>query len=331
MSAAAIKPRLSIGRGDIDMLIAHPASPHARKVSWLDLLDPTPDERAIVESDHGFRLPSREDLSEVESSSRIYEENGVLFMSVPIASHGHAGEEAPSPIGFVLSKDVLVTIRYAPSRSFNAAAARFGKCDTGSSAEAFVILVEELVDVSADRIESIAADLDKVSRAVFRRSRSRRQHPARSNEALRNTLIEVGNAGEQLSQMRSRVLGLQRIIPFAAEPSRAWIPDGLRSRLRVAQGDLASLADYQTHLSDKVQFLLDAILGFINTRQNDIFTVLTVASVVGIPPTLVASIYGMNFKNMPELEWAWGYQYGLALILVSTILPILWFKWRGWL
>jgi magnesium transporter len=313
------------------MLTAHPVSP-GRKVSWLDLLDPTPEEQAIVEGDHGFRLPSREDLSEVESSSRLSEENGVLFMSVPIASHGHAGEEAPSPIGFVLSKDVLVTIRYAPSRSFNAAAARFGRCDTGSSAEAFVILVEELVDVSADRIENIAAELDKVSRAVFRRSRSRRrQHPARSNEALRNTLIDVGNAGERLSQMRSRVLGLQRIIPFASEPARAWISDDLRSRLRVAQGDLASLTDYQTHLSDKVQFLLDAVLGFISNRQNDIFTVLTVVSVVGIPPTLVAGIYGMNFKNMPELEWAWGYPYGLAMILLSAILPVVWFKWRGWL
>ena len=313
------------------MLTAHPDSLHARRVSWLDLLDPTPDERAMVEADYGLALPSREDLSEVESSSRISEENGVLFMSVPIASHGQAGEEAPSPIGFVLSKDMLITIRYTPSRSFDAAAARFGKCDTGSSIEAFVILIEETVDVTADRIESIAAELDEVSRRVFRRSNSRRQHPARSNEALRNTLIEVGNAGERLSQMRGRVLGLQRIIPFAAEPARAWIPDGLRSRLRVAQADLASLTDYQTHLHDKVQFLLDAVLGFINTRQNDIFTVLTVVSVVGIPPTLVAGIYGMNFKNMPELDWAWGYQFGLAMILLSTILPILWFKWRGWL
>jgi magnesium transporter len=131
--------------------------------------------------------------------------------------------------------------------------------------------------------------------------------------------------------MRSRLVGLQRIVPFASEPARSWIPDDVRGRLRVAQGDLASLTDYETHLSGKVQFLLDAVLGFINTKQNEIFSVLTIVSVVGIPPTLVAGIYGMNFKNMPELEWAWGYQYGLAMILLSTILPILWFKWRGWL
>jgi magnesium transporter len=318
------------------MLTAHPAFPQTaelavRKVSWLDLLDPTPDERSIVESDWGLRLPSREDLNEVESSSRTAEENGVLFMSVPIASHGHAGDEAPSPIGFVLSKDVLVTIRYAPSRSFDVAAERFARCTPrGSSAQAFAILIEEIVDSTADRLEDIAAELDALSRSVFRRSRTRHQREVRSNDALRNTLIEVGNAGERLSQMRSRLVGLQRIVPFAAEPARAWIPDDVRSRLLVAHGDLTSLTDYQIHLSDKVQFLLDAVLGFINTKQNETFTVLTVVSVVGIPPTLVASIYGMNFKNMPELEWAWGYQFGLAMIVLSTILPILWFKWRGW-
>ncbi len=317
------------------MLTAHPASPHAagqaaRKVSWFDLLDPTPDERSIVETSYGFGLPSREDLSEVESSSRIADQDGVLFMSVPIASHGRAGEEAASPIGFVLSKDVLVTIRYAPSRSFDAAVARFSRDEArGSSVDAFATVVEEMVDMSADRLEGIAAELDTVSRSVFRKTR--RHHPARSNDALRNILIEVGNAGERLSQIRSRILGLQRIVPFASEPARDWIPDGVRSRLRVAQGDLISLTDYETHLSDKVQFLLDAVLGFISTKQNDIFTVLTIVSVVGIPPTLVAGIYGMNFKHMPELEWAWGYQYGLAMIVLSTILPILWFKWRGWL
>jgi magnesium transporter len=268
----------------------------------------------------------------VESSSRVSEENGVLFMSVPIASHGHAGDEAPSPIGFVLSKDVLVTIRYAPSRSFDAATARFARCAPhGSSVEAFAALVEEIVDSTADRLEDIATKLDTMSRSVFRRYRTRRHQPVRSNDALRNTLIEIGNAGERLSQMRSRLVGLQRIVPFAAEPARDWIPDSVRSRLRVAQGDLASLTDYQIHMSDKAQFLLDAVLGFINTKQNDIFTVLTIVSVVGIPPTLVASIYGMNFKNMPELNWAWGYQFGLAMIVLSTILPILWFKWRGWL
>ena len=305
----------------------------AGKASWLDLLDPTPEERASVERDYGLELPSREDLSEVESSSRIAEENGVLFLSMPIVSHARALEDAPSPIGFVLSKDLLVTIRYTQLRSFDAAAAKFCKSETRvSSVDAFATLVEEMVDRSADLLEGIAAELDAVSRSVFLKTRvRRRRHVTRSNDALHRTLIEVGNAGERLSQIRGSLLGLQRIVPFVSEPQREWVPNDVRSRLKVAQGDLLSLTDYETHLSDKVQFLLDAVLGFINTKQNDIFTVLTIVSVVGIPPTLVASIYGMNFKNMPELDWAWGYQFGLTLIVLSTILPILWFKWRGWL
>jgi magnesium transporter len=303
----------------------------ARKV-WLDLLDPTNEERASVESKFGLALPSREELSEVESSSRISEENGVLFLSMPIVSHAHAFDEAPSPVGFVLTRDVLVTIRYMQLRSFDTVAAKFSKNDApGSSVETFAALVDEMVDLNADMLEGIAAELDAVSRSVFLKTRSRRRHVTRSNDALHDTLIDVGNAGERLSRIRSTLLGLQRIVPFACEPARDWIPDAMRSRLKSAQGDLLSLTDYETHLSGKVQFLLDAVLGFINTKQNDIFTVLTIVSVVGIPPTLVASIYGMNFKNMPELDWAWGYQFGLALIVLCTVVPILWFKWRGWL
>jgi magnesium transporter len=102
------------------------------------------------------------------------------------------------------------------------------------------------------------------------------------------------------------------------------------ARLAAISRDIASLNDYEVHLSNKVQFLLDAILGFISIAQNDIFKVLTIVSVVGIPPTLVAGIYGMNFKSMPELGWDWGYGYGLAMIVLSGLIPLLWFKWRRW-
>jgi magnesium transporter len=250
---------------------------------------------------------------------------------MPIVANARALDEEPSPIGFVLSKDVLVTIRYTQLRSFETVATKFSKNEPpGSGVEAFAALVDEMVDLSADMLEGIAAELDAVSRSVFLKT-ARRRRLTRSNDGLHDTLVDVGNAGERLSRIRDSLLGLQRIVPFVSDPDRDWIANNVRTRLRSAQKDLLSLTDYETHLSSKVQFLLDAVLGFINTKQNDIFTVLTIVSVVGIPPTLVASIYGMNFKNMPELDWAWGYQFGLALIVLSTILPILWFKRRGWL
>jgi magnesium transporter len=109
-----------------------------------------------------------------------------------------------------------------------------------------------------------------------------------------------------------------------------WLPADVKQRLETVRQDVASLSDYDAHLTNKVQLLLDATLGMINIEQNNIIKVLAIVSVVGIPPTLVASMYGMNFKNMPELDWAWGYPYGLAVIAISAILPVLWFKWRGW-
>ena len=299
---------------------------------WLDLLNPTAEEKADVESRHGLQLPSRQDLSEVESSSRVREDNGVLFLSLPIVSHAAAPEQPASPVGFVLSKSLLVTIRYTELRSFDALAAKFSR-DGGpsTSVETFAALTGEIVDLSADLLEGLAAELDAVSRAVFSKVSDKRRHLTRSNDALRDVLIDVGNAGARLSRIRDVMLGLQLIVQFVSGVERDWIPHQVRGRLGAAQNDLLSLADYETHLSDKVQFLLDAVLGFINNKQNDMFTVLTIVSVVGIPPTLVASIYGMNFKNMPELSWAWGYQYGLLVIVLSTVLPIVWFKWRGWL
>jgi len=299
-------------------------------VSWIDLMHPTNEERASVEGGYGLKLPSREELSQVELSSRLAERDGVLFLSMPTVSHMSGLDQAQSPLGFVLSKQLLVTIRYAHLQAFETVAEGRSK-DGGhsSSIDTFAALVDGMLELSADLIEQISAELDSVSRTIFSKL-GKQKHVTQSNDALRRVLIGVGIAGERLSRIRDSVLGLQRIVPFVAGAEQDWIPANIRARLKTTQNDLSSLAEYETHLSNKVQFLLDAVLGFINTKQNDIFKVLTVISIVGIPPTLVASIYGMNFKNMPELSWAWGYPYGLVLIVLSAILPIVWFKWRRW-
>jgi magnesium transporter len=300
-------------------------------VAWIDLFNPTPEERTKVEREYGLELPSREELSEVELSSRVSESNGVLFLNMPAVSPAASADAAPSPLGFVLSPAILVTVRYAPLRSFESVAERVSKDkDHRTSIEVFSELVDEMVDLNADLLEETAGNLDAISSAVFSNRLDPHGHATKSNEELRNILIRVGTAGERLSRIRDTVLGLQRIVTYVSGRERDWIPRAMIAHLGTPQSDLVSLTEYETHLSDKVQFLLDAVLGFINTKQNDIFQVLTVISVVGIPPTLVASIYGMNFRNMPELNWAWGYEYGLALIVLSAVVPILWFKWRRW-
>ncbi len=298
---------------------------------WIDLLNPTEDERASVEQMYQLRLPSREDLIEVESSSRVSEANGVLFMNMPAVSHLAGLDEPPSPVGFVLNERVLVTLRYADLRSFNEVAKQFeGPSPPRTGVETFAALIETMIEVHADLLEAIAAELDSVSRSVFS-TLGRKSMATRSNDDLRGLLTTVGKAGAQLSRIRDSLLGLHRIIPFASRIKREWIAPAMRERLEVPEADLVSLSEYQARLFESVQFLLDAVLGFISTKQNDIFQMLTVISIVGIPPTLVASIYGMNFKNMPELNWTWGYQWGLTLIVLSAVIPVLWFKLRKWI
>lgn len=305
---------------------ADPGTRHERPV-WLDLLNPTAGESAAIALQNGIQVPSRESLQEVETSSRLRLEGRVLYVSMPLALQDAAAGYAPLPLGFILTPDVLVTLRYSDVHAFAAVRARI-MAEPMSSGDVFVALIEGMVDFYADMLENVGRQLATISASAFGHATS--LGGKRVTRDLRESLHVVGTAGDQVSRVRESLLGLQRIIGFVSEMAADWLPPELRTRLKTAQQDSSSLVDFEAHLSNKTQFLLDAILGFINTEQNEIFKVLTIVSVVGIPPTLIASMYGMNFHNMPELGWRWGYPYGLTLIALSILLPILWFKRRGW-
>ncbi len=297
---------------------------------WVDLLNPTEDEIGYVNRSWNLRVPSRGALEEIETSSRLRFVDGVLYLSMPLGLHATSENEPPTPVGFVLSKSVLVTIRYAPMHSVDHVVKRIEReGDIRTSSAAFLALVEEMVDVGADTLERLAGDLRGISHDAFH-VRGIKGSSRRLSQMLRDTLIKIGTIGETLSQIQESLVGLQRIVDFTCDVAHEWLEQSSQQRLRTVRSDLSSLAEFEGHLSNKVQFLLDAVLGFINTDQNDMFKVLTIASVVGIPPTLIASMYGMNFHDMPELGWHWGYAYGLSLIALSTLIPILWFKRRGW-
>jgi magnesium transporter len=317
------------GPGESPMLNICPSS-DAGEPHWVDLFNPTPEEISEVERRWHVKVPTRAQLEEIESSSRLSVQDGTLHLNMPVVAH--QGEEAPTALGFVLNKDLLVTVRFTHLYGFDTAIQHFKKeGEAKSSSEVFATLIEGITDYAADALEQISKDLNDTSRRVFGNYGNKRPHNiARANRALREILVMVGESGEKLSQIRESLLGLQRILPYAMDKAKDWIKPEIAERLRTAGQDLQSLADFEVHLSNKVQFLLDAVLGFINTEQNDIFKVLTIVSVVGIPPTLIASMYGMNFRYMPELQWHLGYAWGLGLIFLSAILPTLWFKWRGW-
>jgi magnesium transporter len=310
------------------MLNSYP--PEARAV-WIDLVSPTPDEVSRVEHEYGLHVPTRAQLDEIESSSRLRVDGKQLYLSMPLSAQQPGVQSEVAPVGFVVSPELLVTVRYADLAAFARVGHRVGADNRClNSIAVFASLLEEMIDVGADLLERVAANLGGISRQIFRRGDPRTSGGKKLTRMLRETLINVGDTGEHLSQIRESVTALLRINGFVAETGKDWLDHDIQVRLKTMRRDLTSLADFESHLSGKVQFLLDATLGFINTEQNDIFKVLTIASVVGIPPTLIASLYGMNFHNMPELDWKYGYPYGLTLIVLSTLAPILWFKWRGW-
>ncbi len=289
------------------MLIAYPgpgASTAAAKPVWIDLLQPTPEERDRIATEFGLRVPPREALQEIESSSRVRAEGQVLTLSMPLIVAEEQPDPVPAPLGFVLSPGLLVSVRFTEVHGFPEVRARLEKGDaTLDTAAVFAALLEGMVDYRADLLESISAKVGAISRRVFTRH-VQRTGQAGTDHPLREMLAAVGAAGESLSVIRESLLGLQRIVSFSCEMAHDWLRPEILSRLATVRGDLVSLSDYEGHLWSKIQFLLDAILGFINTDQNEIFKVLTIVSVVGIPPTLIASMYGMNFHYMPELSFS---------------------------
>ncbi len=294
---------------------------------WLDLLDATEGERAVVERAFEMRVPALDEIVEIESSSRLRTEGDVLYLSTPMASRKDALRPLSS-LGFVLSDTRLITVRYAESFAFDEVAAPV-RGDASGAVGAFLTLLEALVDRAADAMERLGAELGRLSREVF----GAEDAPSRPNtdRMLRALLKSIGQVGDTLSELRDTLLGLQRIVSYVPDAAGEWLPGSADGRLATLGRDIASLADYDAQLVSKVQFLLDAALGFINIEQNNGIKVLTVVSLVGIPPTLIASIYGMNFKNMPELSWSFGYEYALVLMLLSVAVPLVFFWRKGWL
>jgi magnesium transporter len=299
---------------------------------WLDLMTPSDAERASAEAAAGVTLPTREALGSIETSSRIRSQGGALFMSVPSAAPPPPGQRGGQPIGFVLTRERLVTVRYTPSKAFDVAFKMFEGDEPAptTSLGVFVSLCEAIVDAIADALEHLAEEISPLSTVAFHADDTQGRRAVRSNQILRVQLRTVGRMGDRLSEIRDALAGLTRVVAFARENTGEWSDAAAETRLASVERDITSLSDYDSQLFNKIQFLLDATVGLIGIAQNDIFKVLTIVSIVGIPPTLIAGVYGMNFKNMPEYDWPWGYQYGLAVIVLSAVIPLIWFKLKRW-
>ena len=313
---------------------AEPGAPPPDGTVWIDLLEASEAEVQMIEAHVGHHLPTRDQLAEIQQSSRQFFKNGVLRLSAPMMA---VGDDKVGPhltqVGLVLTQDLLITVRDQHLQIFESVAeTACGPHAPTSRPLVFTALMEAFVDRQADLLEEARERLDEVSHAVFRASSSASpRRIAQTTMIMRRKLQTLGRIGERTSLIRESLLTVDRAVPFTLEATKDWFAPDLVHRLGDVRTDIESLNLFEEHLLGKVQFLLDAVLGFIGIEQNDIFKVLTIASVVGIFPTLIAGWYGMNFHNMPEYGWAYGYQFGIGAIVLSTILPLAWFKWRGWM
>jgi magnesium transporter len=301
------------------------------EIIWIDLVNASEEEKQFVETRLKIRVPSEESLSEIEASSRLVFDHGTLYLSSPAVRLDEQKEAQLTSIGFVIGRQVLVTVRFWPLSTFDTVAKRMeADGDLQNGMCVFTSILEAMVDRGADVMEQLGASADGLSRSVFKGGLVRSKRPVRSSRKMREALESVGALAERLAKARDVLMNVGRIAFFAGEIGSGWITPASKRRLDAVSKDVASLSDYESRLSDKIQLLLDAVLGFINIQQNDLFKILTIVSVVGVPPTILVGVWGMNFKEMPELSWTLGYPLALIAIVASGVLPLLWFKWRGW-
>ena len=298
--------------------------------SWLDLVDPTEAERALAAALTGLRIPTREQLEEIENSSRLMMEGRVFYLSTPLVRRQDDGDVSQvSPIGFVLSPDRLITIRFTTFKTFETVGEHVSSMAGGCGADAtLIMLIEAMIDRLADLLERLGVELDMLSNRIFRASRIQREDV---DKTLRDLLRKVGRSADLLSDVRESLLGLGRIALYVGEHAPAEMHAPLKLQLATIGRDISSLNDYVAQSNNQVQFLLDATLGFISIEQNNGIRLLTVVSFIGVPPTLIASIYGMNFKNIPELNWTYGYFYALGMMALTIAGPLFVFWRKGWL
>ncbi|WP_404439558.1 magnesium/cobalt transporter CorA [Stutzerimonas chloritidismutans] len=295
-------------------------------VLWVDLLSPGPEEERFIESALALDIPTREELAEIEDSSRFYEEDGAVFMTTTVVMGIADRRPENAEVTFVLTKRCLVTVRYSELSAFRQFETKSARQPStfSSSHQIFLALADAVVDRIADVLESVQVELQTLSRCIFDKRKEQRTD-------LQQIIQQLGQHRSLLSQLGESLFSSNRLIAFyrlhANEPGQG-VAKGL---LKALERDVRSLGEHQARLLGDIAFLLDATLGLINIEQNAIIKVFSIAAVLFLPPTLVGTVYGMNFDRMPELSWPFGYPMALGMMVVSAIIPYAWFKFRNWL
>src|SRR6478752_1696677 len=286
-----------------------------------------------VPSNFSLRKVTAVDLSalqEIEISSRLYIENAARYMTATLMCQSDTDMPRTTAVTFILAGHRLVTVRYDAPKPFALVETKLARsCSPGITGEMVLMeLMDAVIDRCADILERCGADVDQVSHDIFEPESERHGHA----KAYADILIAIGRKGDLTSKVRESLVSIGRLVTFvsAAVDGVKWSKE-MREQLKTMQRDVASLTDHASYLSNKIIFMLDAMLGVVNLEQNNIIKLFSVMAVVLMPPTLIASIYGMNFKDMPELEWHHGYPLAILAMLLAAIGPYMYFKWKKWL
>ena len=297
---------------------------------WIDAFNPTLAQDKLIERLIGIEVPTREEMQEIEVSSRLYIENGARYMTATLMCQSDSPSPKTTPVTFILVGKRLITVRYDEPRPFAIIGNKLLRyCSPMVSGETVLLdLLEAVIDRNADILEKIGMEVDGVSQSVFQTTGS----AASRSRAYTAILHTIGKKGDLTSKVRESLVSIGRVLLFLANESDGlrW-PKEARAQIKSMHRDIGSLSDHATYLTNNITFLLDAMVGVVTIEQNNIIKIFSVVAVVLMPPTLVASIYGMNYRHMPELDWQFGYPFALGLMLVAAVVPYLFFKWRKWL
>lgn len=298
---------------------------------WLDLISPSDEDVKEVERLLSIHVPSRSEMEEIELSARLYAEDNAIFMTMTALAHLDTETPIKTPITFILKNNSLVTVRYAEPKPFIAYTNRAQRPKGNphvSGEEIMLGLIEAMTDRTADALERIGNETDTLSREVFNKTTAKADKKTRS---LGKVISQIGQTAELLTMIQESLVSKSRLVAYYSAIEDTSDDKESRYLVRLIQRDAISLSEHARALSARLDFLLNATLGMINLEQNQIIKIFSVASVVFLPPTLVASIYGMNFEHMPELNWLLGYPWAIGLMMLSALLPFLYFKRKGWL
>lgn len=319
-----------------------PGAPLPPGTVWIDLDEPSLDEEHQLEAEFGIDIPTREEMRQLEVSHRFYEHNGTVFMTLRVVWRSDSEDPENIDLTCVVRPECLITVRYADPKPVQTLAERVrkGLAPEGRGDGVLTELLDTFVERAADILERIGEGLDDLSHAVFLaghghrpegpRPRRRRRRRADRGD-LQAVLRRIGQYSDLASKLRESLHSFARAIPFLEQAARGWLHPNLVPRLRAIERDVAALNEQGLFLAAKTDFLLSATLGLINIEQNTIIKIFSVVAVIFMPPTLVASIYGMNFRHMPELEWPWGYLWALLVMIAAAVIPYALFKYRRWL